>query len=91
MVLIRADDELLTPEQLAEKLQVKTSWVYENTRCRAEVRNADPLPYRRMGRYLRFSWQEVIDWLNRQHRSTANENKPQNETPGRVHILRQKA
>ena len=36
--------EILTPEQLAQRLQVKRSWVYEQTRYRADVRNADPLP-----------------------------------------------
>jgi hypothetical protein len=34
--------ELLTPEQLAERLQVKRSWVYEQTRSRrrAQCRSA---------------------------------------------------
>ena len=48
------------------RLQVKTSWVYEQTRERAEVRNTDPFPYIKMGRYLRFDWQDVVAWLERQ-------------------------
>jgi predicted DNA-binding transcriptional regulator AlpA len=58
-------DEILTPSQVAERLQVKPSWVYEQTRVRAEVRNADPLPHMKMGRYLRFDWEDVVDWLER--------------------------
>ena len=59
-------DQILTPTQVAERLQVKPSWVYEQTRERAEVRNLDPLPYIKMGRYLRFDWKDVLDWLERQ-------------------------
>jgi predicted DNA-binding transcriptional regulator AlpA len=58
-------EEILTPTQVAERLQVKPSWVYEQTRERAEVRNPDPLPHMKMGRYLRFDWKDVIDWLER--------------------------
>jgi predicted DNA-binding transcriptional regulator AlpA len=59
--------DILTPEQVAERLQVSVSWVYVQTGHRARVRNPDPLPYRKMGRYLRFSWAEVQEWLNRQN------------------------
>jgi predicted DNA-binding transcriptional regulator AlpA len=59
-------DQILTPTQVAERLQVKPSWVYEQTRERAEVRNPDPLPHIKMGRYLRFDWKDVLDWLERQ-------------------------
>jgi len=61
--------EILTPEQLAERLQVKRSWVYEQTRYRAEVRNADPLPFIKLGLYLRFDWKDVLAWLERQKHS----------------------
>jgi predicted DNA-binding transcriptional regulator AlpA len=64
--LILDCNDLLTPEELAGRLKVGVSWVYEQTRRRGCVRNSDPLPYRKMGRYLRFSWTEVIEWLNRQ-------------------------
>jgi hypothetical protein len=56
---------LLTPEQLAERLQVRVSFIYENTRARAGRRNPDPLPCIRMGKYLRFYWPEVEKWLER--------------------------
>jgi len=60
--------EILTPEQLALRLQVKRSWVYEQTRYRADIRNADPLPYLKLGLYLRFDWKDVLLWLERQKR-----------------------
>jgi predicted DNA-binding transcriptional regulator AlpA len=56
---------ILTPDELAERLKVEVSWVYENTRKRASVRKADPLPSIRMGKYLRFYWPEIEKWLER--------------------------
>jgi len=58
--------EILTPQQLAVRLQVKPSWVYEQTRNRSGVRNSDPLPHIKMGLYLRFDWRDVLAWLERQ-------------------------
>ncbi len=57
---------ILTPQQLAERLQVKPSWIYEQTRNRSGVRNPDPLPHIKMGLYLRFDWRDVLAWLERQ-------------------------
>ena len=57
-------DDILTPEQLAERLQVSKTWVFEQTRQRAKVRNKHPLPCIRLGKYLRFSWLEVCRWMN---------------------------
>jgi hypothetical protein len=62
-----AGGDLLTPEQLAERLQVKTSWVFEQTRNRAKVRNEKPLPCIRLGKYIRFSWPAVCEWLGSQN------------------------
>ncbi len=58
-------EDLLTPEQLADRLQVPPAWVFEQTRKRAKVRNKNkpPLPTIRMGKYLRFSWIAVSEWL----------------------------
>lgn len=64
--------EILTPKQLAERLQLKPSWVYEQTRYRADVRNADPLPYIKVGLYLRFDWRDVVAWLERQKHGAKN-------------------
>jgi excisionase family DNA binding protein len=63
---------ILTPEQLAERLQVQVSFIYENTRSRAGRRNADPLPFMRLGKYLRFYWPEVEKWLERRQGGHAN-------------------
>jgi excisionase family DNA binding protein len=57
---------LLTPDELAERLRVPRSWVYEKTRGRSQ----DPLPVVRVGRYLRFYWPDVTNWLDR-HRQAA--------------------
>lgn len=58
--------ELLTPEQLASRLHVKPSWVYEQTRYRADIRNADPFPFIKMGKFIRFDWNDVLVWIERQ-------------------------
>lgn len=57
---------LLTPAELAAKLNVPVSWIREKTRERARIRDADPLPVVRLGKYVRFDWTEVKAWLKRQ-------------------------
>lgn len=52
-VLDTAPKELLTPEELAEKIKVPVSWVYEQSR-------QNSIPTHRLGRYVRFNLQEVI-------------------------------
>jgi predicted DNA-binding transcriptional regulator AlpA len=54
--------DILTPEQLAERLQVRVSWVYEKSRARGE-HGRKPLPVMRCGRYLRFFWPDVCQWM----------------------------
>lgn len=51
--------DVLTPTDLAKRLQVKVSWVYKQ----AERRGPDSLPVLRCGGYLRFCWPEVCAWL----------------------------
>jgi hypothetical protein len=51
--------DLLTPAELAERLKVPKSWVYEKTRGRSR----DPLPVMRIGKYMRFHWPEIVVWL----------------------------
>jgi hypothetical protein len=58
---IEAED-LLTPQELAERLQVGLNWVYEKRRSRGE-HSGRPLPVLRCGRYLRFYWPDVCEWL----------------------------
>ncbi len=52
-------EPLLTGEQVAERLQLKTSTVYEFTRRQ----NKRPLPAMRAGEFLRFYWTDVEKWL----------------------------
>ncbi len=56
--LVRAED-ILTPEELAARLKVPDSWVYEKTRGRCR----NPIPCLRLGRYVRFNWVAVATWL----------------------------
>lgn len=53
-MVVHADDELLTVSELAARLRVRTSWVYQH---------ADGLGAYRLGKYLRFSWARVLDHL----------------------------
>src|SRR5580704_7954946 len=52
-------EDILTPEELAVRLKVPESWVYEKTRARCR----NPMPCLRLGRYIRFDWNAVISWL----------------------------
>jgi len=55
-------EDILTPAQLAERLQVGVSWVYEKNRSRGK-HGGTPLPVMHCGRYLRFYWPDVCEWL----------------------------
>jgi hypothetical protein len=55
-------EDILTPEQLAERLQVGVTWVYEKSRSRGS-HNRNALPVLRCGRCLRFHWPDVCEWL----------------------------
>jgi hypothetical protein len=56
--------DILTPRQLAERLQVKLSWVYESTRARGRFGlRGTPLPALRVGKFMRFCWPDVVEWL----------------------------
>ncbi len=57
-------EDILTPEQLAKRLQVALSWVYEMSRNRGQ-RAQRPLPCMRVGRYLRFYWPDVCEWMRK--------------------------
>jgi excisionase family DNA binding protein len=50
----RASPSLLMPEELADRLKVPLSWVYEQSR-------QGNIPTHRIGRYIRFSLKEVMD------------------------------
>jgi excisionase family DNA binding protein len=49
-------DALLTAEQVAERLAVPERWVRDHTR-------AGTIPHLKLGRYARYHWPDVVDWL----------------------------
>lgn len=54
--------DLLTIEELAEQLRVPTSWIYARTRRRGP----EGIPVMRLGKYLRFSLPDVLEWAKKQ-------------------------
>lgn len=59
--------EILTPVELAARLKVPETWIYEKTRGRCQ----DPIPCLRIGRYIRFTWTAVLEWLVARGRQNA--------------------
>jgi excisionase family DNA binding protein len=59
--------QILTPQQVADYLQIPLSAVYEKTRERC----TNPLPVHQVGRYLRFVVKEVDEWFAGQLRKAA--------------------
>jgi excisionase family DNA binding protein len=59
VVSIQSSEPILTIEQVAERLQLKPSTVYELTRRRSRR----PLPVLRAGKFLRFRWSQIEAWL----------------------------
>lgn len=53
--------DILTPKQLAERLQVPVSWIYKHTDRSRGIANR--LPVLRCDGYLRFSWPDVVAWM----------------------------
>jgi excisionase family DNA binding protein len=56
---LRLDSPLLKPEQAAELLAVRTSWIYEAVRT-------SRLPCLRIGRHIRFTREMLEQWLREQ-------------------------
>ena len=55
-------EQYLTVEELAQKLRVPKSWVYSQTR----KTGAGSLPRIKLGKYLRFNWNQVQNWAREQ-------------------------
>jgi excisionase family DNA binding protein len=55
----RLNDPLLRPEQAAQLLSVKPSWIYDAVRT-------GRLPCLRVGRHIRFTQTMLEDWLTEQ-------------------------
>ena len=80
-VRLKAED-ILTPEEVAARLKVPESWVYEKTR----VRCRNPIPCLRLGRYIRCDWLAVIAWLTAasvQEQSAGKTSPPAKRSPVR--------
>lgn len=54
-------EELITVDDLAKRLKVPRSWVYGKTR----EKGTDVIPKVRIGKYIRFYFKDVTDWLKR--------------------------
>ena len=70
-------EDILTPEEVAARLKVPESWVYEKTRARCR----NPMPCLRLGRYVRFDWNAVITWLTAA--STQEQNAARTSLPAK--------
>ena len=56
-------EDLLTLDDVSKWLKVKASWIHEQTRNRARVRNKHPFPFVKMAGLLRFSRMRIAEWL----------------------------
>ena len=61
VVQTRPLDSLMTVNELARKLKVPKSWIYTRTR----ESGPDAMPKIHVGRYLRFIWNDVWDWIQK--------------------------
>ncbi len=52
-------ERLLNPDEAAEILRVKLSWLYQHTRRRSQ----DRIPFVKIGRYLRFREQDLRTYI----------------------------
>jgi len=48
-------DNLITVKELAKKINVPVSWIYQRTRLGAKA-----IPHVRIGKYVRFNAEEVV-------------------------------
>jgi hypothetical protein len=51
--------EILTPEELAQRLKVSVAWITEKRRPRCP----NPIPAIPIGKQIRFDWDSVVKWL----------------------------
>ncbi len=54
-------ERLFTPEEAAELLRVKLSWLYQHTRRRSR----DRIPFVKVGHYLRFREQDLLAYISK--------------------------
>lgn len=58
--LLNSHPALLSPEELAAHLNIPKSWIYDRTRD-------NTMPYVKIGKYVRFSLPDVLNWLKTNH------------------------
>jgi excisionase family DNA binding protein len=58
--------DFLTVDELAALLKVPVSWLYSKTREKSD----NPIPFIKIGKYLRFSETSVREWLTKQQKNT---------------------
>jgi len=61
------EKELLTVEEMAARLKVKKSWLY----LRTMRTGADAIPRVRVGKYVRFNPDAVMQWIENQSQGAA--------------------
>jgi len=67
-VPISDPEPILTPEQVAESLQLPSSkTVYKMTRRRANGRHT--MPFFKVGKFRRFKWSEIERWMEESRRA----------------------
>ncbi len=52
-------EQLLTLAEVADRLSVGKTWLYQRTK-------KNEIPVIRVGRFCRFRWSEILDWLETQ-------------------------
>lgn len=61
------NQELLTIDEMADRLKVKPSWLYFRTMQTGK----DAIPRVKIGKYLRFNPGAVIEWIEKQYNEVA--------------------
>lgn len=56
------NNNLLSVNELSEKLNLPISWIYSRTRIKGEGK----IPFIRCGKYCRFELDRVMNWLKSQ-------------------------
>lgn len=64
-------EELLDIRELAAKLKVPVSWIYDRTRRHGP----DRIPHLKIGKYVRFSETEVAEYLRQKAVGTSSHRK----------------
>ena len=64
-----SEDRLLTASEVADRLSVPEGWVRQETR-------AGRMPHLELGRYRRYDWAAVHDWLETQRAGQWRKHKP---------------